>query len=289
MIIVTGMAGDGRPTALHTLEDLGYEAVDNLPIALLTRLIDPDDAWDQPFAIGIDSRRRAFDPEALIRAVRKLRDRSEQVTLLFLDCDDDVLSRRFTETRRRHPLADHALLDGIAREREVTKPLKAAADMALDTSLYSVHDLRREISHRFQLGGEQHLSIAVKSFSFRVGLPREADLVFDVRFLRNPHWREDLREFTGLDQSVQAFISEDDNFAPLMQRLESLLIPLLPAYLREGKSYLTIAVGCTGGKHRSVFVAETLAHRIQEAGWDVELLHRDIPHRGAERERMQIS
>ncbi|WP_051329410.1 RNase adapter RapZ [Geminicoccus roseus] len=289
IVIVTGMAGAGRTTALKVLEDLGLEAVDNLPIGLLRKLVQTVDPLETDLAIGIDPRSRTFDVEALITRLERLRGSGvAEIRLLFLDCDDEVLRRRFSETRRRHPLAfDRSLEDGIAHERQILARVREMADHIIDTSALTAADLKRVISGHFDAAEGQRLAIHVMSFSFRNGLPREADLVFDVRFLRNPHYDRDLRPMTGLDQPVQEYVADDLDFASFMERLVNLLLPLLPRYRAEGKSYLTIAVGCTGGKHRSVFVAESLSAQLREAGWVVGAHHRDIPRTGATIEQLR--
>lgn len=278
IIIVTGMSGAGRSSCLKVLEDVGYEAVDNLPVSLLTRLLSADDATEGPLAIGIDSRTRGLAPVSLVELLEEHRRRpSTPVTLLFFECDDETLRRRFTETRRRHPMAaDRPVSDGIRRERELMAPLKAAADLVYDTSMTTVADLRRRVAGQF--GRDRSwLTVSLLSFAFRNGLPREADLVFDARFLRNPHYDVALRPMTGQDPAVQAYIRADPDLAPVLERIEALLLSVLPRYRAEGKSYLTIAVGCTGGKHRSVFVTEELAQRLAQQGWKAEIIHRDLP------------
>lgn len=277
LVLVTGLSGAGHSTTLKTLEDLGHEAIDNLPIALLGPLV--DHAEGRPMAVTIDTRTRGFSVEALEAEVAALRARGDvDVRLLFVDADDEVLQRRFTETRRRHPLAiDRPVADGIRRERLELYPLRLLADVVVDTSLTSPQDLRRLIEGHFGLDTSTGLYVTVMSFSFKRGLPREADLVFDVRFLDNPHWVPELRPQTGQDPAVQAMIRRDIQFDPFMASLFGLLEPLLPRYNREGKSYLTIAVGCTGGKHRSVFVAETLAAWLDGQGTRRGLVHRDMP------------
>ena len=274
--IVTGMAGAGRTTMLRALEDAGYEAVDNLPPQLLSSVVAAREGAEEPLAVGIDGRARQFRPAALLQTLAALRaDTRLTVCLVFLDCDDEVLFQRFTETRRRHPLADRPVADAIAHERELMGPLRAAADLHLDTSRLSVHDLRRAVEERF--GGDRldKLRIEVVSFSYRAGVPREADLVFDVRFLKNPHWEPALQPLTGLDPSVQDFIRNDARFTPFRDRLTALLDVLVPAYRDEGKSYLTIAFGCTGGKHRSVFLAEVVAGWLAGRGFAPAVRHRE--------------
>lgn len=277
VVLVTGMSGAGHSTALKVLEDAGYESIDNLPLNLLDAvLFEPD--TPRPLAVGVDTRTRRFTAEAV---VERLRDLSTQtglaVTLVFLDCRDDVLARRFTETRRRHPLArDRPVADGIAAERRLIAPLKAHADLMLDTSEYSPGELGRVLTGNLGLRAEAAMAVFVTSFSYRHGLPREADLVFDVRFLSNPHYDPALRPLDGRDSKVAAYIEKDPEFAHFMARLTGILAPLLPRYVREGKSYLTIALGCTGGRHRSVLVAERLGAWFRDQGWPVETRHRDL-------------
>lgn len=277
IVVVTGLAGAGRTTALKALEDIGFEAVDNLPATLLSKLVRPGDRLARNLAIGLDSRSRAFNPIDLGRQLdRRLQAAETDVQLLFLDCEDEVLRRRFTETRRRHPLAlERAVTDGITRERQLMLPLKERADLVIDTSQLSVGNLRRLVTGHFSgiTGGE--LTLSVTSFAYRHGLPREADLVFDVRFLANPHYIETLRPLTGVDAAVRDYVEADPMYDMLMERLDALLDPLMPSYQREGKSYLTLAFGCTGGQHRSVVVAERFARRLRAAGWSVVLYHRD--------------
>ncbi|HFA60339.1 MAG TPA: RNase adapter RapZ [Rhodospirillales bacterium] len=276
-VIVTGMAGAGRSSALKILEDLGFEAVDNLPLPLLPRLLQGEEEA-QDLALGIDTRSRRFAPDLLLARIAARAAEGEAPVLLFLDADDETLLRRFTETRRRHPLAqDRPVADGIARERRLLAPLRAAADLVVDTSRLALPELRRLLESRFGVGHGPGLVVTVMSFAYRNGLPREADLVFDVRFLRNPHYEEALRPLTGRDPEVGGFIAADEAFAPFETGLLGLLRQLLPRYRREGKSYLTIALGCTGGRHRSVFVAERVARRLQGDGWRVNLLHRELP------------
>jgi RNase adapter protein RapZ len=273
VILVTGLAGAGHSTALRALEDLGYEAVDNLPLALLNA----PDGFDRPVALGIDSRTRGFSAQALLERIRRLAETGLGVTLVFLTCSDEVLQRRFTETRRRHPLAlDRPIADGIRQERLLLENLADAADLVIDSTDLAIGDLKRLMQGHFALDRRPGLAIAIMSFSYRYGLPREADLVFDVRFLDNPHYQPALRPLTGRDAAVGAYIEADPAYAPFFGNLTNLLLPLLPGYEREGKSYLTLAVGCTGGRHRSVFVAERLAAWLAGQGRRVDLRHRDV-------------
>ena len=274
LILVTGLSGAGHSTALRALEDLGYEAVDNLPLSFLTT----PESVDRPMAIAVDSRTRGFSPQALLERIERLRaDPALKVSLVFLTCSDEVLQRRYTETRRRHPLAqDRPVADGIRQERLLLDGLSAAADLVIDSSDLAIADLKRLMQGHFGLERQPGLAIAVMSFSYRHGLPREADLVFDVRFLANPHYRAELRDLTGRDAAVGRHVEADPAFGRFFGDLTDMLIPLLPGFEREGKSYLTLAVGCTGGRHRSVFVAERLAAWLTSQGRPISLRHRDI-------------
>jgi len=277
-VLVTGMSGAGLSTTLESLEDLGYEAVDNLPLFLFDPLLEKAESRGRPLAIEIDSRTRDFSAEALLARFEALRAQPDvAVQLVCVEADDETLLRRFTETRRRHPLAlDRPVLDGIHNERMILEPLKLAADVVIDTSDLSVHDLRRIVAGRFSLDHTPDLGVFVTSFSYRRGLPRDADMVFDVRFLRNPHWDLQLRSFTGLDPKVAAYIEADPECQPFIERLTGFLEPLLARFRHEGKTYLTVAIGCTGGQHRSVYVAERLAGWLRSLGANVSLRHREI-------------
>ncbi|OYU16332.1 MAG: RNase adaptor protein RapZ [Alphaproteobacteria bacterium PA4] len=284
MLIVSGMSGAGKSSALKALEDLGYEAVDNLPLGLVETLFNSAEGGDgppRPLAFGIDTRTRAFDAEALVERLRALRGEGVDIRLLYLDCADDELTRRFSETRRRHPLAaDRPAADGIGRERTLTAPLRRWADLVIDTTELSVADLRRRIAERLGRSADGGLTVTLMSFGFAQGLPRDADLVFDMRFLANPHWDVALRPLTGEDAAVAAYVAADAAYAPAIDRIADLLLTLLPGYGREGKAYLTIAIGCTGGRHRSVAVARELQARLAAAGHAPALVHRDMASHG---------
>jgi len=277
LLLVTGVSGAGKSSALKVLEDLGYEAVDNLPVSLIGRLV-ADGEFPHPIAIGIDIRTRDFDAGGFLDELNTLIERPDMdVSLVFLDCDDEILGRRFEETRRRHPLADDSpISDGLALERRLIASVRERASVLIDTSDMALKDLKRTLEGHFGLENGAGLSLFVTSFSYGRGLPRNADLVFDVRFLRNPHYERDLRDLSGRDGAVGDFIAADPGFEPFFDGLTRLLEPLLPRYVDEGKNYLTIAVGCTGGRHRSVFVAEKLTQWLNGKGHHLHLRHRDL-------------
>ncbi|MGE3905896.1 MAG: RNase adapter RapZ [Reyranellaceae bacterium] len=279
VVLITGLSGAGRATALKALEDQGFEAVDNMPLSLLADLLRPQpQARISHLALGLDVRTRDFASDTFLAELARLRGRDDiAAELVFLDCDSEVLLRRFTETRRRHPLAvDRPVVDGIVEERRMLAPLQDAADQVIDTSQLGPHDLKRLLSGRFAGDGAPGLRLVVVSFSYRRGLPREADLVFDARFLANPHYVPALKPLSGRDRAVAEYVEADPDFAAFLNGIKSLVGPLLPRYEKEGKSYLTVAVGCTGGRHRSVFVAETLAQWLARLGKSVTLAHRDL-------------
>jgi RNase adapter protein RapZ len=282
ILLVTGMSGAGKSTALRTLEDMGWEVVDNLPFALLDRLLatrQPEGVQGvRPLAIGVDSRTRGFDAATIVERIKAMQDvKHENIATLFLDCSGAELERRYSETRRRHPLAlDRPASDGIARERELVAQLRRWAEHVIDTTSSSSNDLKHELRERFGGQDEAGTTISVMSFGFARGLPRNADLVFDMRFLRNPYWDEALRPLSGLDEPVQLYIRGDPAYADAVSQIEALLLTLIPRYEAEGKSYVTIAFGCTGGQHRSVHVAERVAAKLRESGYLPGISHRDL-------------
>lgn len=283
VLLVSGMSGSGKSSALKILEDLGYEAIDNLPLALLMPLVSGNnraDAMSSALAVGIDSRTRGFDPALVLSCRSTLQTTAGlSVNLLFLDTEDAVLQRRFSATRRRHPLAaDRPLSEGIAEERILLRPLQREADEMLDTSALSLPEFRRWIEGRYGLSAGPGMTIAITSFSYRHGLPRDADLVFDARFLNNPHYYPTLQALSGEDEPVGAFIRSDPAFITFHDQILTLLGAVLPRFLHEGRTYLTLAVGCTGGRHRSVFVAKTLSESLQLLGHRAVLTHRDLHH-----------
>lgn len=282
LVVVSGMSGAGKTSALKAIEDLGYEAVDNLPLALLGPLAVLGDktvtsSTPRAIAVGIDARTRDFSSPEILARLGALRQAGFMARLLFLDADDENLQQRFTATRRRHPLAlDRPISDGIAHERNLLRLLKEAADLVVDTSKLSLPDLRRIITGNFALEQSPDIAIAVVSFSYRLGLPREADLVFDARFLRNPFYDTTLRSQTGQESAVADYILADPAYPDFMARTQDLLLSLIPSFKREGKTYLTIAIGCTGGRHRSVCVATELVRVLQIKGYKATLSHRDM-------------
>lgn len=280
VVLVTGPSGAGRSSAIKVLEDLGFEAIDNMPLRLIPALLDDLDAG-KSMALGIDPRTRDFSLAAVVDALGLIaQDASVVPELLYLDCATEVLLRRFSETRRRHPLAEGGrLLAGIERELKILGPVRELADILIDTSDLNVHELRTEVEHWFSNGADHRLSVSVQSFSYKRGLPRSVDMVFDCRFLKNPYWEPSLRSATGKEQSVADYIASDSRFVPFRKKVQDLALWLLPAYLDEGKSHLSIAFGCTGGQHRSVAMAENLATTLNTEGWQVSLRHRELDRR----------
>ncbi len=281
IVLVTGPSGAGRTTAIRALEDMGYEAIDNIPLSLLPRLLRAE-RLDRPLALGVDTRNRDFSTHALIEAIDGIGGWADApMQLLYLDARPDILLRRFSETRRRHPLAPAESPEvGIDRELDLLGPIRARADILIDSSELSPNELRAELDLWFApQGGTAQLAVSVQSFSYKRGLPRGVDMVFDCRFLRNPYWEERLRLLDGRTPEVAEFIAQDPRAAPFQQQLQSMVTMLLPAYEDEGKAYLSIALGCTGGQHRSVAMAETLARALADAGWQVSTRHRELERR----------
>jgi UPF0042 nucleotide-binding protein len=270
-VIVTGLSGAGLSSVLKNLEDLGFEIFDNFPLSHIQALVEETPA-KKAIAIGVDSRTRGFTAGALLDTARAI-----DATLLFITSDDTVLQKRFTHTRRRHPLAKaQPVMHGIQQERTLLQPLIEKADLTIDTSALSVHDLRHILEGHFGAQKSDSLHISIVSFAYRHGLPREADIVMDVRFLRNPHWDPALKDKTGLDTAVGAYIAQDPDYSSFLEHLKALIAPLLPRYIEEGKHYLTIAIGCTGGQHRSVFVTETLGKWLESLGYPTHKEHKEL-------------
>lgn len=283
ILLVTGMSGAGKSTVMNCLEDMGWEAVENLPLGLLDRLLAAPQALgaledDRPLALGIDSRTRGFDADRIIMRIKQMRElHGHDVETVFLDCAGAELERRFSQTRRRHPMAlDRPVSDGIARERELLGPLRHWAEHIIDTTETGTNELQQRIRTRFGEIKAEEPTLTVMSFGYSRGVPRSADLVLDMRFLRNPHWDNALRPLTGLDDAVGTYVAEDPAYEQALAQIEALLLLLLPRYRHEGKSYITIAFGCTGGRHRSVHVAETIAQRLRNAAFSPTVAHRDL-------------
>ncbi|MDV7338401.1 RNase adapter RapZ [Terasakiella sp. A23] len=274
ILIVTGLSGAGITTSLKILEDMGYETIDGVPLSLLPQLV----GSDKPMAVGIDIRTRGFGVDPLLVELDKIKeDKALDLSVVFLDCEDEIIERRYVETRHRHPLADERpVSDGIRHERQILAPLQDRCDLVIDTTNMAIKDCKRILQGHFSLDDKKPLSIFVTSFSFKKGIPREADLVFDVRFLRNPYYDQSLRALTGEDDKVGAYVSKDEGFDSFFKNLKTLIQPLLPRYAAEGKSYLTIAIGCTGGQHRSVFIARKLNEWLEKIGENAQLQHREL-------------
>ena len=292
VLLVTGMSGAGKTTALHVLEDLGWEAIDNFPIRLLHRLVSDPQPGSQPppLAIGFDSRTRGFVPANIIDTVDRLDQRDDlDVATLFIDCSSGELERRYNETRRRHPLAkSRAALDGIIAERELFAHLRSWSNVIIDTSELATNELQQAVRQRFADDTVQSLTITVSSFGYARGMPPLADLVFDMRFLDNPHWEDNLREQTGMDAPVADYIAAQPAFTQAFARISDLVLDLLPRYRSQGRAYLHIAFGCTGGRHRSVYSAERMVQVLREASFSPTLLHRNMQSRAADQiERAQ--
>ena len=281
ILLVTGMLGAGKSTTLRELEDLGWETIDNFPIRLLDRMVGGG-AELNSLAIGFDCRTRGFVPAEIISQVKSWVDADENLSIstLFLDCAGHELERRFNETRHRHFLAgDLPVSSGIAAERELLSPLRRWANVLIDTTDFTTNDLKQTIREQFSQSAPQQMTVTVSSFGFSRGKPPTADLVFDMRYLDNPHWQDGLREQTGLDAGVGEFIESNPVFASTFDKIQELLLELLPSYAAQGKTYVDIAFGCTGGRHRSVYTAEKMAQVLREGGFSPTVLHRNLGSR----------
>ena len=286
ILLITGVSGAGKTTVLKTLEDLGWETVDNFPIKLAPQLLKipasgSEDGPNTPLALGFDSRTRGFDAGALIEQIKALQTQPNlEIMTLFLDCAGVEIERRYAETRRRHPMAqDRPAMDGVAIDRNLMEPFRRWAETVVDTSKLSAYDLQQVIRERFTSEKTPHSTITVTSFGFSRGVPHNADLVFDLRFLRNPHWDSALRPMTGMDASVAEYVAADPKYDEAMQKIRDLLRFLLPLYDAQGKAYINIAFGCTGGRHRSVHVAETFGNWLREDGFALMVSHRNLTSR----------
>lgn len=277
VVLVTGASGAGRSTALNVLEDLGFEAIDNLPLLMVPRLLDGPGAAP-PLALGVDTRTRDFSARALAELICQLSaDPGIEADVVYLDCRPEMLLRRFSETRRRHPMAPAESAEtGVARELDILGPIRELATILIDTSDLTIHEFRAEMTARFAHGGTAPLAVSLNSFSYKRGMPHGLDMAFDCRFLRNPYWQPDLRTFNGRDARVVDHIAADTRYQGFLDRLFALISFVLPAHLDEGRSHIAIGFGCTGGQHRSVAVAEALALSLAEAGWQVSIRHREL-------------
>ena len=277
VLLITGPAGSGRTTAINALEDAGFEAIDNIPLSLAPRLFEGP-KLDKPLALGIDTRNRDFSIDGLLDAISAIQStKCIKLDLLYLDCSVDVLLRRFSETRRRHHLAPSgSALEGIHRDIDLMQPVRSRSDFLIDTTELSPNELRAEITQLFSGKRSEEMAIVVQSFSYKRGAPRGLDIMFDCRFLRNPHWDKDLRIKTGLNEEVQAYIAEDEKFAPFCSKILGLADLVVPAHKVEGRSHLSIGFGCTGGKHRSVTIAENVCRELHLRGWHVTIRHQEL-------------
>ena len=275
LLLVTGMSGAGKSTVLDALEDMGWDVVDNLPADLVEQFVHGGaECRIAPAAVGMDVRSRGFDPGSLAGLIRAIAGVAPEI--LYIDCAGGELVRRYDATRRVHPLApDRPAEDGIARERTITAPLRAAADSVIDTTDLTPADLRTELRRRYGDDSDQPV-LTLVSFAFAKGISRTADLVFDLRFLDNPYWVDELRELTGEDQPVRDYVASDPSWSETIGRIEALLIDWIPRYWAAGKNYVTVAFGCTGGRHRSVAAAVEMAERLRDAGFSPNVRHRDL-------------
>jgi UPF0042 nucleotide-binding protein len=276
LIVVSGPSGAGRSTAINVLEDLGFEAIDNVPLTLIPRLT--DGALQSPLAIGLDVRNRDFTLSGVSDLMIQLQQRVDiDAQLLFLEAGEDILIRRYSETRRRHPLApDEPAIQGIRREADLLMPLRQTAEFLLDTSEMSPHELKAHLTDWFGDRGSALFGISLQSFSYKRGPPKGMDMMFDCRFLKNPYWEPSLRKSTGVDPAVGAYIETDQRLSGFVAKVSDLLLMLLPAFRDEGKSHLSIGFGCTGGQHRSVYVTEQLTLALANQGWQVSKRHREM-------------
>ena len=277
LIMVSGPAGAGRSTAIRSLEDLGFEAIDNLPLDLVKSVLEPKRV-SAKIAIGLDTRSRDFSVESLLGLLKFLSElHNVDFQLLYVSCTMEVLLRRYSETRRRHPLSNgNSPHEGIEKELILLEPIRNKADILIETAELTPHELKSTIRKLFLKAEGNLLSVSLKSFSYKRGLPRGADMVLDCRFLKNPHWEEKLRKKTGLEADVSKFVESDPKFTEYIQHVKKLLLFLLPLFKEEGKSSVEIGFGCTGGVHRSVAVTETVAKELADSGWNVSIKHREI-------------
>lgn len=278
ILLITGMSGSGRSFALKTLEDMGYETIDNLPLTFLEPVVSTSNKVSRPLAISIDVRTRDFSSDMFLKELEKLtQDTRLNTQVIFFDCDDEILARRYNATRHLHPLAqERPLLDGIRLERHLLSVIKEHSDHVIDTSITTTLELMGHLKRLFLVKKGRGMSIFITSFSFRYGLPREADMVFDARLLNNPFYIEELRSLSGEDKEVAEFIQKDKIFPTFINSIKSIVSSSLPCFEEQGRGYLTVAVGCTGGRHRSVYIAERLTEWLRTTKTQVKLRHRDL-------------
>jgi RNase adapter protein RapZ len=278
LVILTGLSGSGKSTVLKAFEDMGFYCVDNLPVELIPIFSELHAAGEGDFAraaLLVDAR-EGSQLEKLPTILRRLR-RDHPIALVFMEASDESLLRRYSETRRPHPLGkQHSVRESLRRERKLMEPIRKLADVVIDTTQFNVHELRHFVTERFKNPGRRPLLVSLVSFGYKFGVPTDADLVFDVRFLPNPHFVPRLRRFTGRDVAVRRYIRSFPQTGQFLRRIEGLLVYLIPHYIEEGKSYLTIAFGCTGGKHRSVMLAESVRKLLENRGYSTRVIHRDI-------------
>lgn len=277
IVLITGPSGAGRSTAINVLEDIGFETIDNMPLSLLPSLLSGPPAGRQ-IALGVDVRTRDFSAGAVLDIHEEIkRTEGYDSTILFLDCDTDVLVRRYSETRRRHPLAPDEMPElGIKQEIKILSKLRLRANVLIDTTNLSPHDLKTELKNWYGDADVGHLAVTLHSFSYKRGAPRGIDMIVDCRFLKNPYWDKSLRKLNGTDKKVADYIKSDARFAEFFDRLSGMCRFLLPAYIDEGKAHFSLGLGCTGGQHRSVCVAETLGKSLADSGWHVSIRHREL-------------
>jgi RNase adapter protein RapZ len=278
LVILTGLSGSGKSTVLRAFEDMGFYCVDNLPVELIPIFAELHAAGEGDFAraaLLVDAREGA--QLAKLPALLKHLRRQHPIALVFIDAGEDALLRRYSETRRPHPLGKHlSVRESLGHERQLMEPIRKLADVVIDTSKFNVHELRHFITERFKNPDKRPMLVSMVSFGYRYGVPTDADLVFDVRFLPNPHFVPRLRKFTGQDPKVRNYIRSFPQTGEFLKRIEGLLVYLIPHYIAEGKSYLTIAFGCTGGRHRSVMLAESVMEALGKRGYSTKVVHRDI-------------
>lgn len=282
LIIITGLSGSGKSGALHTLEDNGYYCIDNLPVFMLptlaTELSSRQDQWAKHTAVGIDARNPSEELSAIMPLLTPMKQQGIDYAIIFLEADDDTLIKRFSETRRRHPLSnpERSLADAISLERRIMAPFQTAADLRIDTTHTNIHQLRDIIRARVAQQEHAEISLLFLSFGFKHGVPRDADFVFDARCLPNPHWDQSLRPLTGKDTAVQDFLAKHSKVQRLEQQIIDFLQEWIPCFEEDGRSYLTVAIGCTGGHHRSVYLTERLTEHFHSRNLTVQVRHREL-------------